>query len=505
MKVRTYFFGCLLSVLMWQCAPKENEYVVIAGKGVAEDTAWMKVAEALQNKHRAALLSYREDPAELLPQLQQIHPRYVAIVEKPETLGRDYVMEMHRLSRKVDNDIYADFLWGIITGYDAAGAMKMVNNSTEPLIIKDAVASIWELHSAKWFDRYGWVDDHTQGMWGEKKSAQDTVVTYQLPQVPTKMLSRNRKGGFDTVMMPRGNPVDEMQTFYNLYATYNPDLVVTAAHATERNLEMPFSLGNIKAKDGQLYMDFPNDPQNMKESGKRKVYFAVGNCLIGNVNNTKESMAIAWMNSGNAATMIGYVVTTWHGRNGWGGLKYWLTNPGRYSLAEAIYMNQQDLMYQLNEWDPKLVTLAYPYTEEEFQEAPRLIQETIGVEPTHDQIGFVHDRDVLAYYGDPKWNVRLQEIAEENDYTVNTSVQGNKCTVTIQTKENFSLERMKGDRFKQEHVLDLPFSYFFPQRLNNPRLSAGQDWKAAVDENFLLIYNADFKPGQTYTVELDID
>ena len=414
-------------------------------------------------------------------------------------------MEMHRLSRKVDNDIYADFLWGIITGYDAAGAMKMVNNSTEPLIIKDAVASIWELHSAKWFDRYGWVDDHTQGMWGEKKSAQDTVVTYQLPQVPTKMLSRNRKGGFDTVMMPRVNPVDEMQTFYNLYATYNPDLVVTAAHATERNLEMPFSLGNIKAKDGQLYMDFPNDPQNMKESGKRKVYFAVGNCLIGNVNNTKESMAIAWMNSGNAATMIGYVVTTWHGRNGWGGLKYWLTNPGRYSLAEAIYMNQQDLMYQLNEWDPKLVTLAYPYTEEEFQEAPRLIQETIGVEPTHDQIGFVHDRDVLAYYGDPKWNVRLQEIAEENDYTVNTSVQGNKCTVTIQTKENFSLERMKGDRFKQEHVLDLPLSYFFPQRLNNPRLSAGQDWKAAVDETFLLIYNADFKPGQTYTVELDIN
>ena len=57
---------------MWQCAPKENEYVVIAGKGVAEDTAWMKVAEALQNKHRAALLSYREDPAELLPQLHQI-------------------------------------------------------------------------------------------------------------------------------------------------------------------------------------------------------------------------------------------------------------------------------------------------------------------------------------------------------------------------------------------------------------------------------------------------
>lgn len=35
------------------------------------------------------------------------------------------------MSRKVDSDVYADFLWGIITGYDAAAAMKMVNNSTD--------------------------------------------------------------------------------------------------------------------------------------------------------------------------------------------------------------------------------------------------------------------------------------------------------------------------------------------------------------------------------------
>ena len=71
--------------------------------------------------------------------------------------------------------------------------------------------------------------------------------------------------------------------------------------------------------------------------------------------------------------------------------------------------------------------------------------------------------------------------------------------------KNFSLERMKGDKFKQEHVLDLPFSYFFPERLNNPRLAAGQDWRAVVDENFLIIYNPDFKPNMTYEVVLDID
>ena len=84
-------------------------------------------------------------------------------------------------------------------------------------------------------------------------------------------------------------------------------------------------------------------------------------------------------------------------------------------------------------------------------------------------------------------------------------MKGKQCVVTITTGDNFNLQRMKGDKFKQEHVLDLPFSYFFPERLNNPRLAEGQDWKAAVDENFLIIYNCDFEPGKTYEVILDID
>ena len=112
---------------------------------------------------------------------------------------------------------------------------------------------------------------------------------------------------------------------------------------------------------------------------------------------------------------------------------------------------------------------------------------------------------MLAYYGDPKWNVRLQEISDENDFIVSSKVDEKKCIVTISTKDNFSLERMKGNHFKEEHVLDLPFSYFFPKRLNNPRLADGQNWKVALDENFLLVYNADFEPGKTYTIVLDID
>lgn len=504
--MKRYYFLLVLLALLSGCRPASNEYVVITSQDVRDDSDWNRIVQALQEKHQAAVLVYQIAPEELLPALQKRRPRYVAVVEKPEKLGRDYVIALNRLSRRVDDDIYADFLWGIITGYDADAAMKMVRNSTEPLVMKDAVATIMELHSAKWFDRYAWIDDHTMGLWGEKKSKNDTVETYQLPMKKKKLRYTLSHGKTQEVERMMVEPKDEMQTFYDIYAQYDPDLVVTAAHATERNLEMPFSLGNIKPRNGVLYMDFPDGPQDMKESGKRKVYLPIGNCLIANVNNTKESMAIAWMNSANAATMVGYVVTTWHGRNGWGGLKYLVTTPGRYSVAEAFYMNQQDFLHQLNEWSPQLTTAAYPYdARNEFVEAPQMVAEILGTQPTNDQVGFLHDRDVLAYYGDPKWDVRLQEIPEENDFTVTTEVKGKKCLVTIRTKANFSLERMKGDKFKEEHVLDLPFSHFFKERLNHPRLAPGQDWKVAVDENFLLIYNADFEPDKTYTVELLVD
>lgn len=482
---------CLLVSVMPSFAQKKkgdgkarSEYVVLASQSVQKDAAWMQVVDALKKKHNAGVFFYEKAPRENLADLQRVRPRYVAIVEKPENLGRDYVIDMHHVSREVDEDIFADFLWGIITGYDADAAMKMVDNSTEPLLVKDAVATIMELNSAKWFDNYAWVDDHNRGLWGEKKGRDAKIQTAQI------------------------DPKTVLKKFTDIYAEYNPDLVVTAAHATERNLEMPFSLGNIMAKDGKLYArdHYANTTWDLKESGKRKVYFAVGNCLIGNVNNTKESMAIAWMNSGNAATMIGYVVTTWHGRNGWGGLKYWVTNPGRYTLSEAIYMNQQDFLYQQNEWYPSLIKENYNFDGNEFQIAVKRITEAMnGQKPTHDQIGFWHDRDVLAYYGDPKWEVRLQEVPGETDFTVTSKVKGKKCIITIKTNENFSLERMKGDKFKEEHVLDLPFNYFFPERLNNPRLAAGQNWKAAVDENFLIIYNPEFKPNSTYEVVLDVD
>ena len=484
------FAGC--NTAQRPSALLENNYLVLASEDVANDAEWMAVAEKLAKKHNSHIVTFAEAPGDVLETLRAENPRYVAIVDKPENIGRDYVIDLHLMCRDIDEDIYADFLWGIITGYDAAAAERMVDNSTEPLVIKDAVATIMELNSAKWFDNYAWVDDHTRGLWGYKNGRDAEIVT--------DMVEKE----------------EVLNKFKELYEAYDPDLVVTAAHATQQNLEMPYSLGHIRPRDGKLYAQniFTGEERDIIESGKRRVYTAVGNCLIGDMNNTKESMAAAWMNGSNAATMIGYVVTTWHGRNGWGALKYWVTNPLRYTLAEAVYMNQQDFIHQQDAWYPELRKERYTFCDgfmEELNTAAERMQEVLGREVSFDSaedwdmLGFWHDRDVLVYYGDPMWNVMLQGVESENDYTVESRLEGGQYIITITTSENFSLERMKGDKFKQEHVLDLPFSYFFPERLVNPRLAEGEAWDVALDENFILVYYAEFSPSSTYKIILDVE
>lgn len=455
------------------------------------DEAWKEVANTIALKHNAEIVTFATAPRDVLQEIRKVYPRYVAIIDKPENIGRDYVIDLHMLCREVDDDIYGDFMWGIITGYDAAAAMRMVDNSTEPLLVKDAVATIMELNSAKWFDNYAWVDDHTRGLWGYKNGRNGEIIT-------------------DTVAKEQ-----VLDKFKELYEAYDPDLIVTAAHATQQNLEMPYSLGHIKPRNGKLYTQniFTGEERDIVESGKRRVYTAVGNCLIGDMNNTNESMAAAWMNGSNVATMIGYVVTTWHGRSGWGALKYWVTNPERYTLADAVYINQQDFLHQQNEWYPELINERYEYCDkfmEELTIVANRLSEVLGREvdmnnaADWDMMGFWHDRDVLVYYGDPMWKINLQSVENENDYTVNSSVRADKCVVTITTGANFSLERMAGDKFKQEHVLDLPFSYIFPERLVNPRLAEGESWDAVVDENFLLVYNPEFEPNSTYEIVIEI-
>ena len=514
--------AAFMSVSCVSSEAKSEPYAVLAPVSFAEDSAgWEGVVASLQRMHDAEVLRFDATPTELEAQLRALNPRYVAVVDVPENIGRDYVIDLNRMSRRMDDDPYADFLWGIVTGYDAAGAQRMVDNSVEPMVIRSGVGSIKELESAKWFDEYAFVDDHVVGMCGEKRLGEDSLTYKEIPYKTDLQGAHERIRAYVQKRFGQEVP-DVLRQFLEYYEAIEPDLVVTASHATEINLEMPGSVGNIRCRDGRLYVDYPGEQRFVRDRDSRMVYLPIGNCLIANVNNTDSSMAVAWMNSQQATAFAGYVVTTWYGRNGWGGLKYLITNPGRYSVPEAFYINQQDMMAQIAAWNDSLTAAPFDYDADYFETLPsELVRmaapDTLSDEELFFWFGFWHDRDVLAYYGDPKWNVRMQEVEGESDFTVTSEFKrlsrdeaaatgaSRRCVITVKTSPEFSLRRMQGDGFKQEHVLDLPFSYFFPHRLSNPVLPEGETRNIVVDENFLLLYDPAFEPGQTYTFEVLCD
>ena len=481
-----------------------DSYVVLAPAAFAgEAEAWEGVVSSLRQRHDAVVLRFEESPMELEARLREMAPRYVAVVDVPESIGRDYVIALNQMSRRMDEDPYADFLWGIITGYDAAGAQRMVDDAQEPMVLRTGVATIKELEAAKWFDAYAFVDDHQVGMRGEKKAGESSL-TYSEIEYRTDMTGANERiRRFVEKRFGKDVP-DVLRQFLEYYEGYEPDLVVTASHATENNLEMPGSVGNLRCRDGRLYTDYPGEQRFVEDRDSRMVCLPIGNCLIGNMNNTRNSMAAAWMNSQKAATFVGYVVTTWYGRNGWGGLKYLITNPGRYSVPEAFYMNQQDMMAQMQEWSDSLTVLPFDYDTNYFKTLTPVLERLAGDRGlTEDEaffwLGFWHDRDVLAYYGDPKWNVRMQEVEGESDFTVTSEFErlsrdeaaatgaSRRCVITVETSPDFSLRRMQGDGFKE------------------PVLPKGETRHIVLDENFLLLYDPAFEPGQTYTFEVLCD
>jgi hypothetical protein len=73
--------------------------------------------------------------SETLDELKKHFPKYACFLATPGEAGKKFVAEVHQLTRKLDDDPYTDLLWGILTGYDAANALRIAKHSA-PLTIK---------------------------------------------------------------------------------------------------------------------------------------------------------------------------------------------------------------------------------------------------------------------------------------------------------------------------------------------------------------------------------
>ena len=415
-----------------------GEYCVVVNAATNEDSAWKAVVDALVRKHDGRLLTYTSSPVEVLDQLRQEHPRYTCFVSTRDQAGREFVETVHQLTRRLDDDPYTDTLWGILTGYDAANALAIAEYHVPLTVRKVASGTEIALQMCE------------QGLWYDEL-------------VKNKFV-RKQKGG--SVQQLRG-PDDTTAALVQSLNDFQPDLFVTSGHATERNWQIGFRYRNgfFKSRDGQMYGEDTQRKRIDVDSPNAKVYLPIGNCLMGHIDGP-DAMALAWMNDVGVKQMIGYTVPTWFGYGGWGVLDYFVEQPGRYSLSEAFFANHHALIHAL---------------------------ET----KAGNQRGMAFDRDVVAFYGDPKWEARLAaaDCAYDQELTITDGVY------TFRITPNRGSDSFKPINTNGAQRGWRPIVHWLPKRIKDVRVVKGTELNPVITDDFLLLPNPrDCDPSVVYEV-----
>ena len=405
------------------------EYAIVVSNKTFADAAWKKVVVALEEKYQDHCLIRVDQPEDGLETLRKHFPRYTCFVATPEEATRDFVAKVHQVTRKIDDDIYTDTLWGILTGYNAANALAIARHK-QPLVVKK-VASGTEFAT----------EMVTEGQW------YDELVKNKHVKKAAGGKAKQLKG-----------PDDTTKPLVDLLNSYQPDLMITSGHATERDWQLGFRFrsGYFRCADGELYGLDTKSTRQPIASPNPKVYMPIGNCLMGHVND-RDAMALAWMNSAGVMQMLGYTIPTGYGYGGWGCLDYFVEQPGRYTFTEAFMANHHALVQRMND----------PGTDRRTQQRLR------------------GDLDVVAFYGDPKWSAKMAEMPKFYDQKLDIKDGTYSLTITPKRGEgSFKPVNMNGSERGGRPIIQ-----FLTHRIKDVEIVAGAELKPVVTDDFILVPN----------------
>lgn len=435
----------------------EPDYAVVVSQQTAADDQWKPVVDALVAKHNAAVITYSGAVEEAKPALAERFPRYACFVATPEEASRAFVGQVHRLTRQLDADPYTDCLWGILTGYDAASALRIAKHR-EPLTIRKVAAGTE--FATEMVDEGVWYCELNQGKMVRKESGGDAHETRA--------------------------PSDTTPALVDTLNDWHPDLFITSGHATERDWQLGYAYrnGSFRCADGQLYGLDTHQQRLAIASPNPKVYLPIGNCLMGNIDR-RDCMALAWMNSAGVHQMLGYTVPTWYGYMGWGVLDYFVEQPGRYTFTEAFFANQHALVHRLATYCPEFLDqpsgdTGGPRVRATLSDQARAAGLTPG-----DPAGLVFDRDVVAFYGDPAWQARMAERPRAFEQTLTRAGD----TFTLEIKPNRGADSFQPVNTNGSQRGWRPFVAFLPYRVTDVRIIAGEDLRPVVTDDFILVPN----------------
>ncbi|MDO5470481.1 MAG: insulinase family protein [Akkermansia sp.] len=470
----------------------ELGYAVLTTAATVQMPEWQKVIAALVQKYPGAQVLAVEKLSEecIARALRTAGARYAAVVLQPQEVGREAVNALHRAARKVDDDLWGDCIWGIVTGYSAEDALRIASDN-KPLVIKRMLGTT----NVGWhpFEYSYCITDWTNSPVLEQSGYKEPTSTVY---------------GKDT---PEGQ--NGMQSlFAKALSTARSQMVVTSSHATQFNLEMPFSRGLIFPVNNRFYQLNRTDMVDffpalssalrgqtgklaelaaakkcaaIEPDGNTRVWVAAGNCLFGDAHNTNQSMAITALSAYTCNQIVGYTVPSWYGAGGWGTLGSFVDMADNTTLAEAWFLNNQFILNNTIKIDPKLLNVSFNGAQLDYRFQRDIMQSGVALTQHNakDVLGLVHDRDVVAFYGDPAWSATVDSSHSPRPLT---TAWNNAKSVTITANRDY-----KGR-----------LGIWFPTVATAQNATGCDAADAVFTNDFILFPEIEMKKGESRTVNI---
>jgi hypothetical protein len=436
--------------------PSEGSYAVVVSSNTFHLPEWKNVVDILRKKHEGAVVVYSGSVHNSLSALRTLMPRYTCFVAQPEEAGRNFVVDVHRLTRKLDEDPYTDTIWGIFTGYDVNDALRIARRS-EPLVIRRGLCGT----SGVGLGRF------TEGM----------------------QFDEGRAGGYCIKHLNgsevfTNSPADSTKDLVTAFNEFKPDIFYTSGHGTEHGWQIGYNYkdGFFQCRDGTLYGKDTQGKEYPIHSPNVKVYMPVGNCLVGHIPR-KDCFALALMHTGGVYQMFGYTAVTFFGYMGWGIDPYFSGMRDRYTLAQSFFCNNQALVHELVTTYPDAATLNL--SSYDYRSNGQFLQKHAIPRPAFN---LLWDRDAVAFYGDPAWEVRYPPGDAVWQYSLIRD--SDTLKLSVRTVSNGSW----GNR---------PPLFFMQERLLKPEITGGRVTNAVVTDMFILLpLQGAFTSGTVYTVTI---
>jgi len=328
---RSYFLSMLLIVfLLTSSSWGEFKYAVLVNNSTYQIPEWALVADTLKSRYDGELFTWESSVWDVRSELSAYKPTHIAFVCEPLTASAGFVQIVWPFTRCLDDDPYGDAIWGIITGYDAEDALRLAN--CEPFVVKNMLGGTMSCD----------LNYYPQGI-------ATSEATYN--RIRFKYLDGTIIDTTDENLCP----TDRTEFLMNMINADTIDIFMTSGHGNHDRWQLhypdPGLEGYFMSSAGQLYGDPRVGPNINANSVNPKIYLALGNCYVGKLYNM-NSMAPAWIHTGGASLMTGYV--EWEGTysHQHGGTKAFFARQGLYTWPEAFFLANQALYFDLDNHTP---------------------------------------------------------------------------------------------------------------------------------------------------------